>query len=584
MQEQLHALLKDLRYEVIDRLELEPRPARFAPLPPSWASHPVARLVDRFAGQLWVHQTEALAYLERGAHVVLSTATASGKSLVFILAALRTVLDDNQARVLIFYPLKALSQDQENKWREAIRSFGLPEEILCRIDGSIAATQREALLAHARIALLTPDIAHHWLLRQASGMVQKEFLAHIALIGLDEAHVYDALFGTNTAFLLRRLLSLRAKLASRRIAEPRFIAASATMVGARDHMRRLTGHDFTVIDESKNGAPHAGRDILHISFDSRGNNAYDAFGKLLAAILEALPDTRFIAFADSRQGVEKVSRTAAHWRSIEGSVFPYRAGLEEKDREEILRALQSGRLRGVVSTSALELGLDIHELELGLNLGLPWSRRAFHQRLGRIGRQSRGCFCILAPFDQFAKTGLDLKTYYELPPEPTTIYLHNRFVQYAHARCLVRELEDKENRKLPSQDWPEGFADIYQYALPGAGRPAEFDSVHRLGGDDPHLTYGLRANVETQLQIVERLENRKLGNMDLKQAIREAYPGACYLYLGQPYRVEQWKSGIQQGEIFVAKMSKAIPTQPMLEIYVNLDMTDERNGGIINAL
>lgn len=94
------------------------------------------------------------------------------------------------------------------------------------------------------------------------------------------------------------------------------------MVDARDHMRKLTGHDFTVIDESRKGAPHEGLDILHIRFDSRGNNAYDTFGKLLAAILEALPNTRFIAFADSRQGVEKVSRTAAHWRSIEGSVFP----------------------------------------------------------------------------------------------------------------------------------------------------------------------------------------------------------------------------------------------------------------------
>jgi len=575
----LEEILKELSYDVLGKIHAPPRAERRTPLPADWREHPVAVLaksVSTSDDALWAHQVEALTALDRGENVVLVTATASGKSLVFMMAALRMLIDDPQARIAVFYPLKALSQDQEARWRNALRFLNMPETLCARIDGSVPVPESDRLLEAARLLLLTPDIAHHRLLRNAATRAVRTFVENLALVVLDEAHVYDAVFGTNAAFLFRRLLALHRLLAEGR--SVRFVAASATMADAAEHMRRLTGQAFHVIDESRNGAPHAGRDVLHVRFPPIGQTAYAELGKLITRLVEALPDRRFIAFADSRQGVEKVVLPIER-----EDVLPYRAGLEDRDRLDILAALQEGRLRGVVSTSALELGIDVPDLELGFTLGVPWSRRAFHQRLGRVGRRSRGAFLVLAPADQFRRMGTTFEEYYHSPVEPTHIYLGNRFVQYAHARCLVREIEDFGGRKLPRADWPDGFDQVYRYALPGAGRPRDFDPVHQIGGDDPHLNYGLRTNVEPQLRILEHQTGQGLGSVDRMQAVREAYPGACYLYLGRPYRVDRWASAVGHGEIRVTRMERPLPTQPLLEIYVNVDLLEGADSGILNG-
>lgn len=578
----LKEILEDLGYEIVGEIHVPPRPERRAPLTADWRDHPVAALAKEVGGPangLWNHQTEALARFGRGENVVLTTATASGKSLVFQMAALRTLMDDPDARIAVFYPLKALSQDQEEKWRKALRCVGLPESLFARIDGSVQMPERDAALERARILLLTPDVVHRWMLRNAASRTVRSFVTDLALIVLDEAHVYDAVFGTNAAFLFRRLLALHALLAGRSRRRIRFVAASATMADAVGHMHRLTGQAFSLIDEALNGAPHAGRDLLHVHFPPVGQMAYAELGKLIARIVKAMPELRFIAFADSRQGVEKTVLPIER-----EDVLPYRAGLENVDRTQILSALRQGHLRGVVSTSALELGIDIPDLELGLNLGVPWSRRAFHQRVGRVGRRSRGIFLMLAPADQFHRMGTTFERYYHSSVEPTHIYLGNRFVQYCHARCLVREVEDFGGRKLPPEaDWPEGFEQVYRYALPGAGRPRDFDHVHQIGGDDPHLNYGLRTNVEPQLAIVEKETGDKRGSVDRRQAIREAYPGACYLYLGHPYRVDDWRAVAGHGEIRVRSMERPVPTQPLLEVYVNVDLLEGADNGILNG-
>ncbi len=581
MLDQVKAVLRELRYDIIGEISEPPHVERRAPLSAAWRSHPVAALAKEVAGsadELWTHQTEALERLDRGENIALATATASGKSLVFTMAALRAILDDPEARVAVFYPLKALSQDQERRWHDALRRLGLPETLFARIDGSVPPSNRERMLQNARLLLLTPDIVHHWMLRNAAIRAVRAFIENLALVVIDEAHVYDAVFGTNAAFLFRRLLALHRLLTGGQRRPIRFVAASATMVDAAEHMRRLTGQAFQIVDGSRNGAPHAGRNVLHIRFPPVGQTAFTELGRLIARLVLAMPTTRLIAFTDSRQGVEKVVLPIEH-----GNVLPYRAGLEDEDRREILSALQQGQLRGVVSTSALELGIDIPDLKLGLTLGVPWSRRAFHQRVGRVGRHCPGVFLVLAPADQFHRMGTSFEEYYRSSVEPTHIYLGNRFVQYAHARCLVREVEDFGGKNLPQADWPVDFEQVYRYALPGAGRPRDFDQVHQIGGDDPHLNYGLRTNVEPQLKIQEHQTGEKLGSVDRMQAVREAYPGACYLYLSRPYRVDSWWGAVGHGEIRVTRMKKPIPTQPLLEVYVNIDLLEGADSGILNG-
>src|SRR5262249_54861088 len=196
----------------------------------------------------------------------------------------------------------------------------------------------------------------------------------------------------------------------------------------------LTGMAFEAIDDTLDSSPRYGRQILHLACGS-GQEA-SAAADLQKSKLERSDQGSFLTFIDSRQGAERLAiRTDAE------DVKPYRSGYEGEDRASIERALRDGSLRGVVSTSALELGLNIPHFSVGLNLNVPVSRKSFRQRLGRVGRQRPGAFAILAEPYAFRRFGESLSSYYETSVEPAYLYLQNRFIQYAHARCLADELE-----------------------------------------------------------------------------------------------------------------------------------------------
>ena len=207
--------------------------------------------------------------------------------------------------------------------------------------------------------------------------------------------------------------------------------------------------------------------------------------ELLAGICTLSERHRFIAFVDSRQGVERIARAVG-----DANVKPYRAGYEASDRAAIERALRNGALHGVVSTSALELGIDIADMEIGVNLGVPQSRKSFRQRLGRIGRVSSGVFLVIAPANAFTKYGESLTQYYTGSVEPSYLYLDNRFVQFAHARCLQDETDalGRDSVELPGGvGWPMGFPDVLKVAR--VGYPGEFDPIAQIGADSPHFNY-----------------------------------------------------------------------------------------------
>ena len=202
-----------------------------------------------------------------------------------------------------------------------------------------------------------------------------------------------------------------------------------------------------------------------------------------------------------------------------------------------------GTLRGVVSTSALELGIDISSLRVGLNLGVPPTRKAYRQRLGRIGRRGTGVFVVIASPNAFQMYGTSFREYHKMSVEPSYLYLGNRFMQFAHARCLAVELESLgAPSKTPTRvAWPDGFRDIHKMARPGGNRPQEFDGIADLGGDTPHHGYPLRNVVEARFQItMRRIEDEKIGEMNQTQALRECYPGATYFHMLRAYKVIAW--------------------------------------------
>lgn len=571
-------LIETLDLEVISEVQTGSRPERRRHLPEEILVGTLPESLKQLLGRddltVWEHQAKAIEHLANRRNVVVSTGTASGKSLVFQIDAIRRLSSDAAARILVIYPLKALASDQFGRWKRLVQSIGIDESIVGRIDGNVPTHERDMVLSNARILLVTPDVCHAWLMRNVGSGPVRRFLEGLSLVVLDEAHIYESAFGSNVAFLLRRLIAAKRKATRGDLkAKPfQFIATTATVSSPSDHLRLLTGLDFAVVDEEQNGAPHFQRRILHLSGADYGAAGEAAVVGIVRGILGLADRRRFIAFLDSRQGVERVVRNIN-----DTSVLPYRSGYQAEDREQIERALKDGSLHGVVATSALELGIDIADMEIGITLGIPQSRKAFHQRLGRIGRAKPGTFLVIAPPAAFGRLGLTFDDYFRMQVEPSNLYLGNRFIQFAQARCLLEEMEvlGSDMTSLPAGvTWPTGFSETLASARPGAARSREFDFIHQLGADAPHFNYPLRQVGESSFDIQEGAQNHPtmIGSIAVNQAIREAYPGATYLHAGRAYSVYEWRTSRGERAIRVRARDEPPTTKPILRKQVNVSL------------
>lgn len=570
-------LIADMNLNVVESVEIRAQRQSRTRIPDAFLNDRIAPIISKEAsdGRLWKHQSQALRHLAAGRNLVISTGTASGKSLIFQLHALNRLLTEPDSKVLVLYPLRALASDQLVSWQNRVKLAGLKPEEVAYISSDLAPSDRERIIAEARIVMMTPDMCQAWLIRQIGSGFISRFVESLTLLILDEAHVYESIFGSNFAFLARRLAAAKHRISgSNGSRKFQVIAATATIAEPSQHLERLTGAKFRVIEEKSNGAPRRSRRILHIEGPETGNDGESAASDIIDGIC-ALPGRhRFIAFMDSRQGVERIAELADR-----EDVKPYRSGYEQRDRVEIEKALRAGTLRGVVSTSALELGIDIEDVEIGVNLGVPQSRKSFLQRLGRVGRHSPGVFIVIASANAFTQYGESLSEYYDASVEPSYLYLGNRFIQFAQARCLRDELEalDVTAARTPAGvRWPAGFGDILKYAR--ESWPREFDDIAKTGGDAPHFNYPLRQLGETkiQLQIGTRANSREIGDIAHHQAIREAYPGAHYLHYGTRYRVMEWIHGFAEIAILLQPVKRQLPIRPQLRKSVTVDIS--RNG------
>ncbi|MCY3542829.1 MAG: DEAD/DEAH box helicase [Chloroflexi bacterium] len=570
-------LVSDLKLQVVESIDLPSRRQSRMLMPDAYSE--IASIVapaESSNGRLWKHQSQALRHLAAGRNVVVSTGTASGKSLIFQLHAFHRLLTEPDSKILVLYPLRALASDQLMSWQRRAEAAGLNADDVAYISSNLSQAERERVIQQARIVMMTPDLCHAWLMRIMRNAPVSQFLNELALLILDEAHTYESVFGSNLAFLTRRMLTAKYRLSSQksRPNQLQIIAATATIAEPAKHLEQITGARFRVIEEKSNGAPQRKRHILHIEGPDGGEDGEKVMSKIIAGICRLKERHRFIAFMDSRQGVERTAEDVDL-----DDVKPYRSGYEQRDRSEIEQALREGTLHGVVSTSALELGIDIEDMEIGVNLGVPQSRKSFRQRLGRIGRHSPGVFIVVAPPNAFRQFGENLKDYYESSVEASYLYLGNRFIQFAHARCLRHEMEELSVSSSVSPagaKWPEGFRDILKYAR--ESWPREFDDIAKTGGESPHFNYPLRQLGETkiQLQVGSKTSSREIGDIAHHQAIREAYPGAHYLHNGVRYRVNEWIHGFAEIAILLYPAGKPVPIRPLLRKSVTVDVS--RNG------
>jgi DEAD/DEAH box helicase domain-containing protein len=344
---------------------------------------------------LYPHQARALAELRAGRDVVLATPTASGKSLVYALPALEAALADPNAHALFLFPLKALEQDQAKKLAADAEGLGLAAERTVAVyDGDTRPGVRAKIRSQPpSVIVTTPDMLHLGLLPHH--MSWERFFRGLSLVVVDELHTYRGLFGSHVAQVMRRL----DRVAAFHGARPRFVCASATIANPGELAQLVTGRSPTVVFAE--GAPRTRREVL--LFNPVGSSPYTAAARLFRHALRS--GLRTIAFTKARRVTELMHQwIAAAEPRLAPRISSYRAGFLPEERREIERRLFTGELAGVISTSALELGIDVGGLDVCILVGYPGSQIATWQRAGRVGRAGDAAIALVAQpdaLDQF---------------------------------------------------------------------------------------------------------------------------------------------------------------------------------------
>ena len=513
------------------------RTALLAPMPADLHPALAAALRERGVEALYTHQAQALDAAWRGPMIV-TTGTASGKSLCFNLPTLDTLLRDARARAIYLYPTKALAQDQAR----AISELGLQRWIRPAIyDGDTPRESRNEIRRKANLILTNPDMLHIGILPHHDAWAA--LFSNLAVVVVDEAHTYRGVFGSHVANVLRRLR----RIAAAHGTEPRILLASATIANPVELAERLTGlADVALIDAD--GSPSAGRRIAiwnppltDETIGARRSTLGEA-AELLAGLVAA--GARTICFVRSRKGVEllsKITRDELHARgagALAPLVMPYRAGYTPAQRREIEAQLAAGALRAVVTTDALELGIDVGALDAALVVTFPGTIASLRQMWGRAGRRSRGLAVYIAgedALDQFFARHTD--DFLERPVESAILDHESEEIHLAHLLCAAHE------GPLSSADaeffGPRTLASLERLEGLGELRASNGRFVLRARERYPAGEISLRSASHDSFAIVDASSGELLGSTEAARAFSTLHPGAIYLHLGRSFHVRE---------------------------------------------
>jgi DEAD/DEAH box helicase domain-containing protein len=510
------------------------RPPRRRPLPDSLDSGFAEALRRAGVERLYSHQAAALEAAARS-DVIVTSGTASGKSLAFNLPVLDGIAADPKRRALYLYPTKALAQDQARKLGE-LRPPGLREAIY---DGDTPREERPAIRRRANLVLTNPDMLHIGVLphhRQWG-----DFLSNLGWVVVDEAHTYRGVFGSHVANVLRRLRRVAAAYG----AEPRFLLASATIANPLELAERLTGTGFELIDDD--GAPRAGREIvmwnpplIDKSTGARRSPLSEA-AELLANLVAQ--GVRTICFLRSRRGIELIQRFARDNLAERGKpelaarIAPYRAGYTPQQRRDIEARLAGGELLGVVATDALELGIDIGELDAAICVTFPGTVASLRQMWGRAGRRRQGLAVYVAgqdALDQFFCRHPE--EFIGRPVEAAILDHASEQIAAAHLVAAAYELPlSDEDAEVFGPDWGERTERL---VATGELRRAGTKLLPRRTGFAAG-GIALRSASPDAVAVIERESGEMLGLVEAERAFTTVHPGAIYLHLGRSYEVER---------------------------------------------
>jgi DEAD/DEAH box helicase domain-containing protein len=507
------------------------RPPRLVDVPQELNSTVTAALHRMNIDQLYAHQREAL-YKAFDGPTIVTTGTASGKSLCFQLPTLEVLTQDRTARALYLYPTKALAQDQAR----ALHGFGLHKQIRPAIyDGDTPRNERAAIRKRSNLVLTNPDMLHVGILPNHPAWA--EMLANLAFVVLDEAHVYRGVFGSHVANVIRRLRRAAAIHGS----APRFLLASATIANPVDLAERLTGLvDFNLVDQD--GAPRARRRVamwnpplLDEELGIRGSALYEA-AELLSELVTG--GARTICFMKSRKGVELILRHARDRLppEIGERIAPYRGGYTPQQRQDIQRRLSAGELLGVVATDALELGIDVGELDAAICVTFPGTVSSLKQMWGRAGRRGRGLAVYVAgedALDQFFCR--HPSEFINRAVEAAILDPHSPEIFGEHLLCAAHEapLTDTD-AEFMGERWREYADDLTQA---GFLRERATGFVPARADDYPAARTALRSASADSFALIDASSGELFGTVELARAYATVHEGAVYLHMGRSYQV-----------------------------------------------
>jgi len=523
----------DYRNQIVAVLSVPAKEPDYAE--PEKPLHPKLQEALRRTGieRLYRHQAEACDAARRGENVAVFTPTASGKTLCYNLPVLDTLLRDPKARAFYLFPTKALAQDQLRKLQELGLTKDLPASTY---DGDTPTDMRRLIREHCRIVLTNPDMLHVGIL--PNHRMWSHFFRNLRFVVIDELHTYRGIFGIHFAYVIRRLRRICKLYGS----DPVFICTSATLGNPEEALSNLIGLPFRIV--SGDASPMPAKTIvfwnppfLDIEAGVRARASSEAVKLTVKLLREGV---RTIVFTKSRMGTELLLRyvreqLAHEWLdSLRDKVVSYRAGYLPEERREIERKLFSGELLCVIATSALELGIDVGELEAAILVGYPGTIASTWQRAGRAGRQKEGLVVLVATANPVDQHIVHHPEFLLRGAEPIAVSPKNPYIAASHLMCAAYELPLSEADR-------EFFGELFDplvERMEEQGVVSKGERKFWLLRYRPHDEINIRSVTAEEFQIVNRATGMSLGTAERWRVFRSLYPGAIYLHMGETYFAE----------------------------------------------
>lgn len=536
----LKRFIKELREDenVVHWHEIPGQDAKIVPFPDGLDTRIKAALKQRGIEGLYTHQGSAFELAKEGKSFTAITPTASGKTLCYNLPVLQQVCNDPSSRALYIFPTKALAQDQRSELNEMIDAIGADIKGFT-YDGDTAPNIRQVVRKAGHIVITNPDMLHSAILPHHTKWVS--LFENLKYVVIDELHTYRGVFGSHVANVIRRLKRIAAYYGS----HPQFICTSATIANPLELSENLTGVKMTVIEN--NGAPRGRKHfvfynppVINKPLQIRKSTTVEV--KRIASKLLA-NDIKTIVFARSRVRVEII---LSHLQELvakqlgKKSIRGYRGGYLPKQRREIEQGLRNGEIKGVVSTNALELGVDIGQLQACVMTGYPGSIASVWQQAGRAGRRHDEALIIMVanstPIDQFLVN--EPEYFFEATPEHARINPDNLIILVDHLKCATYELPFKQGDRFDGVDVEE----VLDFLTEQQVLHHQHDKWFWMNESFPAHNISLRSAAQENVIIIDQTDvgnHQVIGEMDTFSAMTLLHDEAIYLHEGTQFQVEK---------------------------------------------